>query len=224
MRDFFSPEKGILETEGKLGSISKKESCSLLLISDTHGATDYIEEIITRFTPEVDGVIFSGDCGADFIQFVQKAFDKNTGDLPELFIIVQGNGDDSNYNIRNPQTGETVFISLPIVKKIKIAGINFLITHGHKHHVSYGTEDLYKIMETESCTIGIFGHTHKQYYQEQGGIILINPGSISLPRGGDEPGFALLEIKEDKKATTFYSIEHSGLGKELSFKIKARYF
>ena len=112
MRDFFSPEKGILETEGKLGSISKKESCSLLLISDTHGATDYIEEIITRFTPEVDGVIFSGDCAADFIQFVQKAFDKNSPDLPGLFIIVQGNGDDSNYKLKKPQTGETVFISL----------------------------------------------------------------------------------------------------------------
>lgn len=224
MKDFFSPEKGIFETGGRLDSISNRKSCSMLLLSDTHGASDYVEEIISRFSSEVDGVIFAGDCGADFIHFFQRAFDKNTGDLPELFIIVQGNGDDSNYNIRNPQTGETVLITLPLVKKIKLAGINVLITHGHKHHVSYGTEDLYKIMETESCTIGIFGHTHKQYYQEQGGIILINPGSISLPRGGDEPGFALLEIKEDKKATTFYSIEHSGLGKELSFKIKARYF
>lgn len=223
MKNFFSPEKGILETEGRLDSISKQKTCSLLLLSDTHGASEYVGEIISRFNSEVDGVVFAGDCAADFVHFFQRAYDKNEENIPELFIIVQGNGDGSNYAFRNPKTGETVPIGLPLVKKIETGGINILITHGHKHHVSYGTEDLYEILRTSDCSVGIFGHTHKQYYREQKGITLINPGSVSLPRGGDEPGFALLEITENKKTTTFYSIEHSGFGKGLCFKVKAKY-
>jgi predicted phosphodiesterase len=44
----------------------------------------------------------------------------------------------------------------------------------------------------------IHGHTHRRRYQQQetawGSCTIINPGSVTSPRGGEEPGFGELVI------------------------------
>mgnify|MGYP000309484517 CR=1 FL=1 len=47
----------------------------------------------------------------------------------------------------------------------------------------------------------IHGHTHRRRYQEIAGehpTTIINPGSVSSPRGGETPGYGVLEIDGDK--------------------------
>ena len=44
----------------------------------------------------------------------------------------------------------------------------------------------------------LFGHTHRPMYDDKGRVVLLNPGSISMPRGGDGiPTFATVEIQEN---------------------------
>ena len=52
----------------------------------------------------------------------------------------------------------------------------------------------------EGCRIALFGHTHQPLYEKAwNGVILINPGSISLPRQEDRRhGYGILTIEEDK--------------------------
>lgn len=225
MKGFISPEKGILSSGNHFEEITGAKNGSFLILSDTHGAFDLAEEIISRFTPDISGVIFAGDSGTDIQSMFRKVCGNNgVENFPDLFIAVQGNGDEPRYTLKQVDEEKPVIMELPLVKKTRLCGTNFLITHGHKYHVSYGIENLLEVLKNTASRIGIFGHTHRQYYQEKDGIILINPGSISLPRGGEEPGFAIIEIRENKKPkTTFFSIEYSGLNKEVYFKTKSEY-
>lgn len=66
----------------------------------------------------------------------------------------------------------------------------FLLIHGHQYRVKYSYENLYYHARDAEVDAVIFGHSHVQFAQQEDGLWLINPGSISLPRGGSWPGYA----------------------------------
>ena len=69
-----------------------------------------------------------------------------------------------------------------------------LLTHGHTLGVKHSYRGLVERAEQVAAVAVIFGHTHVQFAEQQEGIWLVNPGSISLPRGGSPPGYACLEV------------------------------
>ncbi|OJT91848.1 YfcE family phosphodiesterase, partial [Clostridioides difficile] len=45
--------------------------------------------------------------------------------------------------------------------------------------------------------IVIFGHTHTPFREIKDGVLYINPGSTSLPRGVSYKSFVIMDIEED---------------------------
>ena len=44
----------------------------------------------------------------------------------------------------------------------------------------------------------MFGHTHKPYMEEDNELLVLNPGSLSLPRQeGHRPTYIVMEIADD---------------------------
>lgn len=80
------------------------------------------------------------------------------------------------------------------------------LTHGHRYAVKYGIKEILNKGKEEKCDIVIFGHSHIPFLQKIDGIYLLNPGSVSLPRGKSKKSFAIIEILESK-----ISIEHRGI-------------
>lgn len=60
----------------------------------------------------------------------------------------------------------------------------FFLTHGHH----FDREHLPQLGEG---SVFVSGHTHLPLLERQGHIILLNPGSVSLPRGGSDKGYAM---------------------------------
>lgn len=56
------------------------------------------------------------------------------------------------------------------------------ITHGHKYNSSY-------LPPLKPGNILIHGHTHIQAFEDNGNYIYINPGSISIPKNGNENSY-----------------------------------
>lgn len=52
------------------------------------------------------------------------------------------------------------------------------VTHGHREHVKSSLYTLKSKAMSSGCGICIFGHTHKQFFEEQDGLVILNPGSI----------------------------------------------
>ena len=77
-------------------------------------------------------------------------------------------------------------------------GHHFFMTHGHYYYVYTGVEYLREEAQKRGADIVLYGHTHVPYMEQKEGMLILNPGSISLPRQkGRIPTYALIELMEN---------------------------
>lgn len=73
-----------------------------------------------------------------------------------------------------------------------------LLTHGHYYQVSLSLNYLREEALQRGVDIVMFGHTHRPLLEQEKGLTLLNPGSISYPRQeGREPSYMVIEISEN---------------------------
>lgn len=164
----------------------------VLIVSDSHGLTEELNEIKARHS--VERMIHCGDSELDL-------------DAPELkgFIKVAGNCD---FDARYPQE-ETVTIE----------GLHFFAAHGHRHQVKSNLMSIAYRAEEEGASVVCFGHTHIAGAEKVGKQLLINPGSIRLPRARAEKTYAIIEWESlDHVQVYFYTVTGE-LVKALSTKV-----
>ena len=160
---------------------------TLLVLSDSHGRPDHVEEAIRRVRP--DGILFAGDGLRDLTR---------VGDLPCPLWAVSGNCDWSPTWIVNGLAREARDEELITVEDIRI-----LLIHGHKYGVKGNLlPATYRAMEREADVL-VFGHTHtpvelhllphdeKSLVPVQKPLTLFNPGSI----GSTEASFGTITIR-----------------------------
>lgn len=154
----------------------------ILIISDTHGYHNNLTKILDEIgTPDM--LIHAGDLQGDedYIEYV--------ADCP--IRMVSGNNDFS--------------MSLKRELLFHLEDLTVYLTHGHQYGVHYGTDRLAYRASELGADIVIYGHTHVpsiDYYEDYN-IWFINPGSLSLPRGGRRPSYILMEIHEGSEPRFF---------------------
>ena len=79
-----------------------------------------------------------------------------------------------------------------------LEGFKIMITHGHLYGARYDTDELASAAKEEGCDIVVYGHTHVADNHYQDGILVLNPGSATLPRDGMRPSFMILNLEEGK--------------------------
>lgn len=149
----------------------------ILVISDTHGINKEIIETILK-DKKADMMIHLGDYVKD-----GEKISKILG-LPS--VIVKGNGDyDSDY---------------PEDRLVDIEDKKIFLTHGHKYNIKSNIDNIYyKAMEL-GADIALFGHSHIALNIKEGDIIIMNPGSPSLPRDINRTrSYGIIEIGEKIK-------------------------
>ena len=52
------------------------------------------------------------------------------------------------------------------------------------------------------ANVVLFGHTHVPLCLEEEGVLYLNPGSLTSPRGGSHASYAILEIEKGRAAAT----------------------
>ncbi len=145
----------------------------VLVISDTHGMID--RAIYIARTGNFDKILHLGDTYTD-----AKNIAKKTG-IDTIGVL--GNCD---------------FASGELEKTIVLNGCKIKLTHGHKYDVKYSNDLLKFLIRQEGLDIVLYGHTHVADVEWLARSLILNPGSISLPRDG-APSYAIIEINEDGK-------------------------
>ena len=70
-----------------------------------------------------------------------------------------------------------------------------MLTHGHYYNVSFGPQMLAEVAKEKGADVVLYGHTHVPLLREEGGITIMNPGSISYPRQSDRrPSYGVIEV------------------------------
>ena len=149
----------------------------ILIISDTHRVHKYYDKMF-EIEGSADLLIHLGDVeGGEY-------YIEQTAGCPVQ--MVAGNND--------------WFTQLPKEKVFLIGNKRVLITHGHYYHISSGYDRILQEALRRNVDIVMFGHTHRPVQEERLGVLLLNPGSISLPRQqGRRCTYMVMEINEDNK-------------------------
>ncbi|MBQ8435971.1 MAG: YfcE family phosphodiesterase [Oscillospiraceae bacterium] len=66
--------------------------------------------------------------------------------------------------------------------------------HGHRYNVRYTLEQLKEAAGKKGANIVLYGHTHSRHNEYDNGMYILNPGSVSAPRDGNKPSFAVIEL------------------------------
>lgn len=141
----------------------------IAVFSDTHGRLTRLSAALAKAGP-VDAFLHLGDYGEDAKQIATL--------LPVPYAAVRGNCD-----IRS---------NLPREHIVRFENTSIMMVHGDAFRSEYA---LSLLAEENHCQAILFGHTHAPLLAAQGPILVINPGSLSLPRYASEPSFAILTVE-----------------------------
>jgi putative phosphoesterase len=174
------------------------KNTNLLVISDTHGHKESLIAVLNwaQRRHQADALAFLGDGAGD----LSEALAQTGFDAP--WKAVKGNGD-----------YEAPFPPFDI---LDFAGRKFFLTHGHLFSLAEGFDALAASAKSHGAGIALFGHTHIPLWEEYGGLLLLNPGSLGRPRSSHGPSFATIACPENEWFRIHYwNVCEGPLGKRI---------
>lgn len=142
----------------------------IAVVADSHNLFSRLPLAVEKLG-KVDMLFHLGDYAID-----AERISDALGGVP--FFAVKGNNDvGSVYPEKRIELAEDAWI---------------MLVHGDRFY------NLYQLIHTareNRCGAVLFGHTHVPLLQADGELLIVNPGSLSLPRRGNKPSCALLEVE-----------------------------
>jgi uncharacterized protein len=159
----------------------------ILIVSDSHGSTELLNEIKEKHASEVDQMIHCGDSE------LSEDNESISG-----FTAVKGNCD--------------FYGNFPEEALVEVDGYKILVVHGHLYSVKSSLLSLSYRAEETGANIVCFGHSHLLGAEKIQEVLFINPGSIMLPRGRRERTYVILELKDGKAVLQVYDFDSGEMG------------
>ncbi len=164
----------------------------VLIVSDSHGKSKNVKEAIGKEKPDM--LIHLGDIEDDPEKLRRWLDERAKKSIPAIFI--QGNCD--------RYMSSDVNSALKQVAMFELNDHKFFCCHGHVQGVNYGLENLMYTAIENGCDIAMYGHTHTPFNDVFDGfgdagesVHILNPGSISLPRGGNPKSYMIMKFDDN---------------------------
>ncbi len=158
------------------------------VIADSHNRiSDY--DLVLQRLKDVEIIIHAGDLVAD-ARDIGLAIDKKV-------IVVSG-----NCELSTEVSNET---------EVDLEGWKILITHGHQYGVKAGLDRLLNRASRQRTDAVIFGHTHIPHLATYRKILVLNPGSIALPRGGSVATYGIIKAEKESLQACVYDLGEGAL-------------
>jgi putative phosphoesterase len=104
-------------------------------------------------------------------------------------------------------------LQLPVTQRLTLGGLRFFLVHATPRdpldeYLSKDTESWAKRLQNVDADIICVGHTHMQFNIKVDDKIVLNPGSVGLPRDGDpRAAFAIIEQNKIELKRIEYPVE-----------------
>ena len=130
----------------------------ILVLSDSHSSMRFMRACVDAVKP--DAIVHLGDHYDD---------GQTLGELYPYIPLYQVPGNCDRY--RCPPDQPEILID-------RIFGVDFYLTHGHRHHVKLGIGALLQSARIAKVQAVLYGHTHvADCHKEEDGLWVLNPGS-----------------------------------------------
>ncbi len=148
----------------------------LLVVSDTHGDYRSLVAVLKLLGRSVQAILHLGDGSGDI-----RSAALSGAPMPPA------------YGVRGNMDSDT---GIPLQRRFDAAGRIIMAAHGHRYPLGEGIACLSRAAKEAGARAFFYGHTHIPLNEERGGVIILNPGSLSRPRGPWGPSFAVVEAPE----------------------------
>ena len=158
-----------------------------LFASDIHGSAYYCRKLLDAFREEqAERLVLLGD-----LLYHGPRNDLPREYAPKEVIALLNEHKNKIYAVRGNCEAEVdqMVLEFPVMADyciLSVDGRTFYATHGH----IYNQDNLPPLQEGD---ILIHGHTHVLKAQQMDGYILLNPGSVSIPKEGNPATYAVME-------------------------------
>ena len=163
-----------------------------LIASDLHGSAKYTRELLAAFAREgADRLVLLGD-----ILYHGPRNDLPAGYDPKAVIAMLTPYADRLFCVRGNCDTEVdqMVLPFPILAEtalLFVDGRTWFAAHGHRTGANPTAGDLPKL---PAGSVVLTGHTHIPTLDTTPeGVLLLNPGSTSIPKGGFAPSYAVYE-------------------------------
>ena len=159
----------------------------LMIASDIHGSAYYCRKMLEAYDGEkadklllLGDILYHGPRNDLPKEYAPKEVIAMLNARKQELLCVRGNCDTEV---------DQMVLEFPVMADyciLSIDGKTLYATHGHV----YNQNNLPPLCEGD---ILIHGHTHVLKAEQMEGYILLNPGSVSIPKEGNPPTYAVLE-------------------------------
>lgn len=162
----------------------------LFFISDIHGSSDWLNRALDKFAEErADQIVILGD-----LLYHGPRNPLPDGYNPKEVAAVLNRYKRKIITVRGNCDAEVdqMLIEFPIMADYAVLfheGRRIFATHGHR----YSMDNLPALSPND---VFIQGHTHLPVAEKRGDIVVLNPGSIALPKENNPNSYAVLEGNE----------------------------
>ncbi len=146
----------------------------IVVVSDTHRDFRALYDLVQRQKARTDLFLHLGDGEREVEDLLALE-----PDLPLRY--VRGNCDLAG--------------TAPLEAVVMAEDVKIYMTHGHECGVKYSLDTLETEARCLNAQIALYGHTHTALYTYRDGVHIMNPGSLSQPRGGSKAGYGVIEVR-----------------------------
>lgn len=158
-----------------------------MFASDIHGSAFYCKKMIEAYKKEkasrlvlLGDLLYHGPRNDLPYEYEPKKVITMLNHIKEDLLVVRGNCE--------AQVDQMV-LEFPVMADycfLEINGYEIFATHGHEYHKD-------NLPPLKKGTIFVQGHTHVLWAEKKEEVIVVNPGSVSLPKEGNPHTYGVLE-------------------------------
>lgn len=161
-----------------------------MIASDIHGSAYYCNLLIDAYKSEgadrlllLGDILYHGPRNDLPRDYAPKAVISMLNELSEEILCVRGNCDGE---VDDMVLAFPVLAEYAIISDDRLGGRMIFATHGHHFNAS-------AMPKLKQGDILLHGHTHVPCFEEKDGVLIVNPGSVSIPKGGSDNSYVILE-------------------------------
>lgn len=158
-----------------------------IIASDIHGSAYYCKELIKKFNEEkadrmllLGDVLYHGPRNDLPKEYAPKEVIELLNAMKDKIICVRGNCE---------AEVDQMVLKFPVLADYAILDLGTRLIYATHGHV-YNENNLPPLCDGD---ILLHGHTHIPVCEDRGSYILMNPGSVSIPKDGSHHGYMTLE-------------------------------
>lgn len=200
---------GLIGSAQDIEKLASAKKATLLVLSDMHCDNyELFLEVMRQFGSDADAMIYCGDGIRDIERIISEASRdegvRNT--IPPVLAVVKGNCDGFG--------SSSSLLDAPDFLTFKAAGRTVFAAHGHRLSVDFGVEHISSFASSFKANLIFYGHTHYPYKSIQDNVVVLNPGSMTRPRNGSLPSFAVVSYPgiREKFDVDFFAIKEVPFG------------